>query len=128
MSTSSVPLWIEALAAVLLVAGGLFSLIGALGLLRMKGFFLRMHASALANTIGAWCVTFASILYFSALESRLAIHAWAIIVLLSITVPVTTVLLARTALFRKRQAGADVPSPLGRVDEPYRLKNGARTE
>jgi multicomponent K+:H+ antiporter subunit G len=113
-------LWIEGLAAVLLVVSGLFSLTGALGLLRMKDFFLRMHASALANTIGAWCVTLASILYFSALESRLAIHTWIIIILLSITAPVTTVLLARTALFRKRQAGGDVPSPLGRADPPDR--------
>jgi len=55
----------------------------------------------------------ASIVYFSALETRLAIHTWVIIILLAITVPVTTVLLARTELFRKRQTGGDVPSPLG---------------
>ena len=113
MNQSLVPFWIEALVAVLLVVSGVFALIGAFGLLRMQGFFLRMHASALTNTIGAWCVTLASIVYFSALEARLAIHAWVIIILLALTVPITTVLLARTALFRKRQAGADVPSPLG---------------
>jgi multicomponent K+:H+ antiporter subunit G len=113
MSAPMTSFWIEALAAVLLVVSGLFALTGALGLLRLQSFFLRMHASALANTIGVWCVTLASILYFSALEARLAIHAWVIIILLAITVPVSTVLLARTALFRKRQAGGDVPSPLG---------------
>jgi len=113
VNPSVVPFWIEALVAVLLVVSGVFALVAAFGLLRMQGFFLRMHASALTNTIGAWCVTLASILYFSALEARLAIHAWVIIILLSITVPVTTVLLARAALFRERQAGADVPSPLG---------------
>ena len=113
MNPSVVPFWIEALVAVLLVVSGVFAFVAAFGLLRMQGFFLRMHASALTNTIGAWCVTLASILYFSALEARLAIHAWVIIILLSITVPVTTVLLARAALFRERQAGTNVPSPLG---------------
>jgi len=107
-------LWIEALTAVLLVASGLFALAGALGLLSLKNFFLRMHASALPNTVGAWCVTLASIVHFSALEERFAIHTWVIVILLSMTVPVTTLLLARTALFRGRQARADVPPPLGK--------------
>jgi multicomponent K+:H+ antiporter subunit G len=38
------------------------------------------------------------------------LHAWLIPVLLSITVPVTTLLLARAALFRKRMSGEDVPA------------------
>ena len=113
MNPSVVSFWIEALVAVLLVVSGVFALVGAFGLLGMRGFFLRLHACALTNTIGAWCVTLASIVYFSALEARLAIHAWVIIILLALTVPITTVLLARAALFRQRQAGADVPSPLG---------------
>ena len=31
---------------------------------------------------------------------------------LSITAPVTTIVLARAALFRRRQAGDDLPAPL----------------
>jgi multicomponent K+:H+ antiporter subunit G len=52
----------------------------------------------------------ASIIYFSALKSAPVLHAWLIPVLLAITVPVTTLLLARAALFRKRMAGDDVPA------------------
>ncbi|MNZ40393.1 putative monovalent cation/H+ antiporter subunit G [compost metagenome] len=52
----------------------------------------------------------ASILYFSVLTSRPVLHAWLIPVLLAITMPVTTLLLARAALFRKRMAGDDVPA------------------
>ena len=40
--SAPVPLWVEGLAAVLLVASGLFALTGALGLLRMKDFFMRI--------------------------------------------------------------------------------------
>jgi multicomponent K+:H+ antiporter subunit G len=103
------PFWVEVLTAVLLIVSSLFALTGALGLLRMKDFFQRMHPPALASTLGAWCVALASIVYFSALKSGPVIHAWLIPVLLAITVPVTTLLLARTALFRKRMAREDVP-------------------
>ena len=50
--------------------------------------------------------------YFSALKSGPVLHAWLIPVLMSITVPVTTLLLARAALFRKRMAGDDVPAEI----------------
>lgn len=107
---NAVSLWIEIPVALLLLAASLLALCGAIGLLRMKDFFQRMHPPALASTLGAWCVALASILYFSALKSEPVIHAWLIPILLSITVPVTTLLLARTGLFRKRMAGADVPA------------------
>jgi multicomponent K+:H+ antiporter subunit G len=103
-------LWVEIPVAILLVLGGLFALIGATGLLRMKDYFQRMHPPALASTLGAWCVALASIIYFSALKSTPVLHAWLIPILLAITVPVTTLLLARAALFRKRMAGDNVPA------------------
>ena len=50
------PLWMEIVVAVLLVLSSVFALIGAIGLLRMKDFFQRMHPPALASTLGAWWV------------------------------------------------------------------------
>ena len=111
-SATLVPFWVEALVSVLLVFSGLLALTGAVGLLRLKDFFQRMHPVALGSTLGAWCACAASIAYFSALESRPVIHAWLIPILLCITVPITTILLARAALFRRRSAGADVPPSL----------------
>ena len=110
---STVPLWIEIVVSLLLLLSGVLSLAGALGLVRLKDFFQRMHPPALANTCGAWCVALASIIYFSMLQGRLTVHAWVAVVLLSITAPVTTLLLARAALFRQRQRGEDAPPPLG---------------
>ena len=103
-------LWVEVPVAILLVLSSLFALIGATGLLRMKDYFQRMHPPALASTLGAWSVALASIIYFSALKSAPVLHAWLIPILLAITVPVTTLQLARAALFRKRMAGDDVPA------------------
>lgn len=108
-----VPLWIEAVVAFLVAASGVFVVISALGFLRLRDFFERMHPPALAYTFGTWSVALAAVLYFSALEGRLVLHPWLIVVLLSITVPVTTVLLARVSLFRRRRTGApDTPPPL----------------
>lgn len=108
-----VPLWVEAVVAVLLVLSGLFVVISAIGFLRLSDFFLRMHPPALAYTFGSWCVTLGAILYISMREGRPLLHPWLVIILLSITVPVTTVLLARAALFRRRVAGiADTPPAL----------------
>lgn len=113
---SPVPFWIEAMVAGLLILSGLFVVISAVGFLGLPDFFLRMHPPALAYTFGSWCVTLAGILYFSALESRAVLHPWIIIVMLAISVPVTTLLLARVALFRRRSAGApEVPPPLTRA-------------
>src|SRR5688572_33069228 len=103
---SQVPFWVEAVVAALLVSSGVFVLISALGFLRLNDFFVRMHPPALAYTFGSWSVTLAGILYFSVLEDRAVLHPWLIIILLAITVPVTSVLLARVALFRRRSAGS----------------------
>ena len=101
----SVPLWVEIVTAVLLLASAVFAVVAAWGLVRVKDFFQRMHPPALVSTWGAWCVTLASIVYFSALDDQPELHVWLIIILLSITVPVTSILLGRAALFRGRQAG-----------------------
>lgn len=106
------PSWNEFVVALLLLASGIVVLVAALGLWRLPDFFLRMHAPALASTLGAWLVTFASIVHFSVRQGSPSLHVWLVIVLLSITAPVTTVLLARAALFRRRRAGDELPPPL----------------
>ena len=102
----------EGVVAALLLASGVVVLLAALGLRRLPNFFLRMHAPALASTLAAWIVTLASIVHFSSRGGGLALHVWLIIIVLSITAPVTTVVLARAALFRRRQAGDALPPPL----------------
>jgi multicomponent K+:H+ antiporter subunit G len=91
-----------AIVALLLLASGVLVLTAALGLWRLEDFFLRMHAPALANTLASWAVALASIVHFTTSSGRLVLHQWVIVILLSITVPVTTALVARAALFRTR--------------------------
>jgi multicomponent K+:H+ antiporter subunit G len=110
---AELPIWVEV--AALLVLSGVFALAAAIGLLRFKTFFMRLHPPALAFSMAAWCVTLASIVYFTVLGQKLSLHHWLIIVFLAMTVPVTTTLLARTELFRQRTrqpVAGDVPAPL----------------
>jgi multicomponent K+:H+ antiporter subunit G len=115
------PLWVQWLAAALIVIGSLFALVAALGLVFLQNSFQRLHPPALASTCSAWCFSGAALAYFSALERSPELYVWLIPILLAITVPVSTLLIARATLFRRRQAGdAGAPPPLGTQadDEP----------
>ncbi len=103
----------EIIVALLLLASGAVVLVAALGMVRLPDFFSRMHAPALASTLAAWIVTLASIVHFSTRGGGLSLHVWLVIIVLSITASVTTIVLARAALFRRRQAGDALPPPLG---------------
>lgn len=125
-NVSLVPLWVEMVVALLLALSGLLAVTGAIGLVRLKDYFQRMHPVSLGTTFATWCTCAASIAYFSGLHSRPVIHAWLIPIFLCITVPITTILLARAALFRKRAVGEDVPPPLGQDPAgPQRAEDGS---
>lgn len=112
---------VDTVVALLLLASGGLVLAAAVGLWRLEDFFLRMHAPALANTLASWSVTLASIVYFTASTGRLALHQWVIVVLLCITVPITTALVARAALFRTRMERlleGNAPATAARIDSP----------
>jgi multicomponent K+:H+ antiporter subunit G len=105
------PLWAALLTAFFVLFGAGVSLIGAIGLLRLETFYERMHAPTLGTTIGAASILFASMLCFSVLQSRFVLHEILIALFISVTTPVTLMLLARTALYRDRseamEAGDD---------------------
>lgn len=44
---------IDALSWALLVGGGFFCIVGAIGMLRMPDFYTRMHAASVTETLGA---------------------------------------------------------------------------
>jgi multicomponent K+:H+ antiporter subunit G len=93
---------LAALAAALLVLlGAALTLIGSLGLLRLRQFYERVHAPTLGTTLGTGLILIASMLLFSALQSRPVLHEIAIGVFMTLTTPVTFMLLMRAALHRE---------------------------
>jgi multicomponent K+:H+ antiporter subunit G len=112
---ADLPPWAALLTAILLLLGSTVTLIGSLGLLRLKSFYERVHAPTLGMTLGTVCILAASILYFSVQQSRPVVHEVLIIVFTLITTPITLMVLVRAALLRgpeNRYVGPrpDVPS------------------
>ena len=110
--TPVLPLWLEIIVAALVLGGALLALLGAVGLLRMRTFFERVHAPSVIATLGCWLIVHATVLYFSVADQGLALHALLIAVFVAITVPVMSIFLMRAGLFRARLAGGAVPPSL----------------
>lgn len=82
---------------------------------RLVGFaeLLRSHAPTLGTSFGTLLILMGSVLYFSLTEQRPAVHEVLIFVFVTVTTPVTLMLLARAALYRDRaEKSALVPPPL----------------
>lgn len=104
------PEWAAWLTAILIVLGACITLTGAIGLARFKTFYERVHAPTLGATLGTGFILLGSIVCFSVLQSRPVLQEILIGVFVTITTPVTLILLARAALYRDRVEGrADVP-------------------
>jgi len=100
--TAEISASVAVLTAAFLVGGSAITLIGSLGLLRLATFFQRIHAPTLGTTLGTACVATASMIYFSALATRPILHEVLILVFVTITTPITLMILVRAALFRER--------------------------
>lgn len=96
--------------ALLLLAGAGLTLIGSIGLLRLRGFYERLHAPTIGTSYGMGCILLASMIFFSVLQTRLVIHEIVIAAFVVLTTPVTLMLVARAALHRDRlEKNEDVP-------------------
>ena len=81
----------------LTVIGGLFMVVGALGLVRMPDVFTRLHASSVIDTVGAGFILLGLIVLagFSLVSVKLVI----LIVAFGLTGPVASHAVARAALY-----------------------------
>ena len=121
--TAVLPLWLEIIVALLVLAGAGLALLGSTGLLRLPTFFERVHAPSIIATLGCWLIMLGTVLYFSVADSSLALHALLIAVFVAITVPIMSIFLMRAALFRARQMGLDVPPSLSQPKAPAEGKD-----
>lgn len=89
---------IEGVIAFFLVAGGVFTFIGSLGMAHFRDFYMRLHGPTKATTIGIGCMLIASMLYFWVVDGKPDIQEMLITLFLFITAPVSAHLLAKTGL------------------------------
>jgi multicomponent Na+:H+ antiporter subunit G len=95
----------------LLVAGGLFCIVGGVGLNRMPDFYTRLHAASVTDTLGAGLILLGLILQagFTLVAAKLAVIG----LLIFFTSPAATHAIARAARGRGLEpllAGKESPS------------------
>ena len=111
----SLPLWLAAPVAALLVIGSTLTLLGAFGLLQLQSFYDRIHAPTLGTSWGAAAILLASILAYSWVQERLVVHEIVVGICVMVTTPVTTMLIGRAALHRARKEGTKGVPPSRRA-------------
>jgi multicomponent K+:H+ antiporter subunit G len=107
------PDWAATTTALLVLVGAGLTLTGSLGLLRLQRFYERVHAPTLGATLGTGSILIASMICFTVLQTRPVLHEILIAVFMTITTPVTLMLLVRAALFRDRHEAARRESMAG---------------
>ena len=104
----NMPVWIEWTAAALILIAAFFLLVGAIGLVRLPDFYMRLHAPTKASTLGVGGVLVASLL-LSAAQGRPGIAELLITLFVFVTAPVSANLMAQAALHLKVSSKVPVP-------------------
>ena len=97
---------LDLLISFFLVVGGIFALIGSIGLARLPDLFMRLHGPTKATTLGVGGILIASMLHFSSRDNGLSLHELLVALFLLITAPVSAHLVARTMLHLRGGPGA----------------------
>ena len=104
------------LAAVLLLVGAFFLLVGAIGLVRLPDFFMRLHAPTKASTLGVGSFLLASMLVSMA-RGSVGFAELLITLFLFVTAPVSANLMAQAALHLGVKSKAPAPQGAVPLDE-----------
>jgi multicomponent K+:H+ antiporter subunit G len=107
IQSPEIPPMVAVLTAILLVLGAVTTLVGALGLVRLRSFYQRVHPPTLGTTLGTACIALASMIYFSAAGTRPILHEVLILIFATATTPITLIILVRAT----RQRDESIPRP-----------------
>ncbi len=104
---------LELIVAVLIVLGGLFALVGSVGMVKLPDLLTRLHAPTKATTLGVGGALAASMVYFAAFEGDLSIHEILITAFLFLTAPISAHFIAKAHLHEHAELREGLP-PTGR--------------
>lgn len=101
-------IFIEWLAAAVVLIAAFFLLVGAIGLARLPNFYMRLHAPTKASTLGVGGILVASLL-IDASQGRPGVAELLITLFIFVTAPVSANLMAQAALHLKLPSKAKLP-------------------
>jgi len=108
----TMPLVLEALAAVSLIIGAGFVLVGAIGLMKFNDSMTRLHAPTKVGTVGIGMLLLASMLKSLAWGDP-SIHELLIMAFLFVTAPISAHFIAKVNMHKR---SCDTPPPPPRDD------------
>ncbi|MBJ6137140.1 Na+/H+ antiporter subunit G [Marinobacter litoralis] len=91
----------------MLIIGGVFTLIGAIGLGRLPDFYSRLHGPTKATTVGVGAIVISSVIYFSTLGQGVGIEEILITAFLFMTAPISANFLAKAAMHLEVKTSKD---------------------
>ena len=112
------PLWAAIIVALLLLPGSGLALVGSYGFWKLRSFYDRVHAPTLGTSWGTGAIVMASMIFFSVLQLRPVLHEFLVGVFVTVTMPITLMLLARAAIYRDRAENNPEVPPM----DPPRIK------
>lgn len=104
-------LFVEFIVSALIIIGGVFLLVGSLGMIKLPELMSRLHGPTKATTLGIGSALFASVVYF-AFSGNFSIHEVLIVFFLFMTAPITAHFVSKAYLHEQNRA--DKLPPTGR--------------
>ena len=101
---------VEVLVSLMLVVGGLFGLVGSIGLLKLRGAMQRLHAPTKGTTVGVGAVLIASALDGWGATGSASWHEVLVMIFLFTTAPLTALFLAKAHVHAMTDRNS-LPSP-----------------
>lgn len=100
----------DVIVSVLLLIGSFFILVGAIGLVRLPDFFMRLHGPTKSTTLGVGGILLAAIVHAAGRDFSL--RELLIALFLFVTAPVSAYLLGQAGLRRRIMSRAPLPDEL----------------
>jgi multicomponent K+:H+ antiporter subunit G len=99
----------ELVISLLIVIGGIFTLVGSFGLVKLPNLLMRLHAPTKATTVGVGSILIASLLYFWIDQHHFTIHELLITLFLFLTAPITANLIGKAYILRHVDPKTELP-------------------
>lgn len=104
---------VDIIISLLLVIGGIFGLVGSLGLVKLADPMARLHVPTKATTLGVGSILVASMLFFALVGGVFSFHELLITLFLFITAPISAHFIAKAYLHSYSRADKVPPTGNG---------------